>query len=120
MDRQERWEAKELKRRLIPVAELSNVRNGWLAPDGKLYSCDAWSHDWLMRHLEKLTGHKEFRFVKLSRSEWYPEDGLSVKQIDSVWDWCQANREEFPEHLIEDPLYRPRKRQDCPTSVASG
>lgn len=109
MDAQERYEAEELARRLIPVTDLENVRNGWLAPDGNLYSCDAWAHDWLVRHLEKKTGFREFRFVKLSRGDWTSEDGPSVKQIDRIWDWCKANGEDFPEWLIEDEMYKPRK-----------
>jgi hypothetical protein len=107
---QRRYERSELKQRLVPVRELENVRNGWLTPDGNLYWCDSWAHNWLAGHLEKLTGLKEEKFIKLSRGEWYPEGDVSIKQFDTIWDWCKANGEDFPETLIDDPLYAPRQR----------
>lgn len=108
---QDKREAAELAKRLVPVTDLSNLRNGWMAPDGQMFTCDAWAHDWLIRHLEKLTGFKEERFIKLSRGVWTGDcPQASVKQIDRIWDWCEVNGEDFPEWLIEDDLYKPRKR----------
>ena len=77
---------------------------GWLLPDGKLYPCEYWEHDWLVSALGK-TVHEAERdgWVRLGYSKAMDlpvigsHEELTQAQIDSLWDWCEANHCPFPE-----------------------
>jgi hypothetical protein len=108
-----------------PTTDYADTRFGFLSPRGSFYKCQYWGHfelakklarswrlgsladpepdgfqarcftpdDWLLRH----------GWLRLSKGEWLGFELLTQRQIDAVWDWCQANSVSFPpKHIDED------------------
>lgn len=84
-------------------------RNGWLLPDGTFYKCKYFQHDKLVEALGYRTDEIENKWVRIfhpgdssSMDQFYVfVKGITKKQINFIWDWCQHHNLEYPREQIE-------------------
>lgn len=95
------------------------VETGWIDENGYVYSCGWNEHDWLAYRLGagSTQNAEKLGWVLLGRAPVTqtlqvghrrqlndPEDDtpLTQRQIDALWDWCQANEVTLPDWVVVD------------------
>lgn len=85
---------------------------GWIKPNGDFYPCRYYQHDPLAVELGFANGDEMLKrgWMKIQEknqgiikkpADFYWEKKPSQKQIDKLWDWCQANNRTFPQGDID-------------------
>jgi hypothetical protein len=87
----------------IVSKDLTNIRNGWLSPQGTFYECKHYQHDSLadILHTEGSKGLEKQNWIRLCEGEWLCLDKIGFmrateKQMDTVEEWQSINAKDAP------------------------
>lgn len=85
-----------------------DVDSGWLSPQGVIYNVGFEGHD-DFSYVFKVSQDNMFKlgWVKLGGGDWYGDDYthkiiyVTQRQLDYIYEWCQANNRDFTKEQIE-------------------
>lgn len=80
---------------MAQVLDLEGLQSAWVEPDGTLHPVKLWGHDEFARDRQTYYGKlKDQGWITLSEGDW-PDNRVTQKQLDVIYDWHVANRRKF-------------------------